>query len=741
MSAGIPAPAGPTRLGTPVSRVDGRLKVTGQARYAADNNLPGLTYGYLLQATIARGTITAMDTGPASRAPGVLAVFTPFNPLKLFAVGGLFGDIRVPLQDAEVHYYGQVIGMVVAETFEQARDAAGLVRASYREQPAQVSFADHLTDAVAPAQVNGEPATVTVLADGVPSIDAALAASEVRVSGTYQIPVRDHAAMEPHAAVAAWRDGHLTVYSATQAPTDHARSIATALGLDGAKVHVLNPFVGGAFGGKYVTAAHTLLAAAAARALDRPVKAVLTREQVFLVIGHRTSTAQAVTLGANRDGTLLAVRHQAISALSNSANWYDAPAHAITRSLHAAANFQLEQQVVRLDRPPTTIMRAPAEEPGAFAIETAMDELAAALRMDPVDLRLRNYSSAQQGTGLPWSSKHLDECYREGAWLFGWAGRDPTPRSHVDGDWLVGTGMAACAYPALRFPSSAKVRFQADGTAVVSTATSDAGTGMWTALAIIGADRLGLPLRQVRPDIGDSALPDSFGAGGSAGTVSAAGAVDAAAAAAVEALLQLAATSQRSPFHGHDPATLTYRNGTVVGPGRSVDFGTLLSTVDVPGVEATESVAPGANSFAIWSFGAHFCQVRVNRWTGEPRLIRMLAVIDAGTIVNPITARNQVLGSLVWGIGHALLEGTPVEDTGRFANATFADYLLPVNADIPTLDVHFLDHPDPHFPPNGGRGIGELGLVGAAAAIGNAVYHATGRRIRDLPITLDKLLD
>lgn len=729
----------PTGLGTPVRRIDGRLKVTGRARYAADNNLPGLAYGYLVQATVARGTITAMDVAAASQAPGVLAVFTPFNPLKLFPAGSLFGDTRAPLQDTDVRYYGQAIGIVVGQTFEQARDAAGLVQTSYQTAPARVSFDP--ADAVVPDQVNGEPATVTVLADGVPSIDAALADSDVRVSGTYQIPVRDHAAMEPHAAVADWRDGHLTVYSATQAPSDHARSIATALGLDAAKVHVLNPYVGGAFGGKYVTAAHTLLAAAAARALGRPVKAVLTREQVFLVIGHRTATAQTVTLGARRDGALVAIRHRAVSALSNSANWYDAPAHAITRSLHAAPNIQLEQKVVRLDRPPTTIMRAPAEEPGAFAVETAMDELAAALRMDPLELRLRNYSTAQQGTELPWSSKHLDECYREGARLFGWAGRNPMPRSHVDGDWWVGTGMAACAYPALRFPGSAKVRFQADGTAVVSTATSDAGTGMWTALAIIGADRLGLPLRRVTPDIGDSALPNSLGAGGSAGTVSAAQAVDAAASAAIAALLSLAATTERSPFHGQDPASLTYRNGAVVGSGRSVDFGALLSTVDVPGVEATEAVVPPASSFAAWSFGAHFCEVRVNRWTGEPRVARMLAVIDAGTIVNPITARNQVLGSLVWGIGHALLEGTSVEDSGRFAEGNFADYLLPVNADIRSLDVHFLDHPDPNFPPNGGRGLGETGLVGAAAAVGNAVYHATGKRVRELPITLDKLLD
>jgi xanthine dehydrogenase YagR molybdenum-binding subunit len=682
-----------------------------------------------------------MDTQAAERAPGVLAVFTPFAPVRLFGdPAGFLGETRPPLQDTEVRYHGQIIGMVVAETFEQARDAAALVRPAYRTQPARVSLVDGLADAVAPPQVLGEPATVAVLADGVGSIDEALAASEVTVTGTYSLPIKDHAAMEPHAAVAVWQDGHLTVYSATQAPSDHARAIAAALGEDTARVHVVNPFVGGAFGGKYPTWGHTTLTAAAARQLGRPVKTVLTREQVFTATGHRGATVQTVTLGARRDGTLVAVRHDAVSALSNSGGWFDDPAHAITRSLYAAPNIQVAQRVVGLDLPATTIMRAPAEEPGSFAVETAMDELAVRLRLDPVRLRLRNYSTTQAGSGLAWSSKHLDECYRLGAEAFGWAGRDPRPRSEVDGDWLVGSGMASVAYPALWLPSSAKVRFAADGTAGVSSATCDAGTGMWTALALIGAGRLGLPVHRIRPDLGDSALPNSAGAAGSAGTAAAAGAVHAAAAAAIAELLRVAGSDERSPFHGVPVADLRYRDGDVVGPGRSIGFGPLLRRLDRAGVEATAPAPPPAGGFALWSFGAHFCQVRVNRWTGEPRVSRVVTVIDAGTIVNPTTGRNQVIGSVVWGIGHALLEGMPVEASGRFAATNLADYLLPVHPDVPAVEVHFLDHPDPHFPPLGARGLGELGLVGAAAAVGNAVYHATGTRVRDLPITLDKLL-
>jgi xanthine dehydrogenase YagR molybdenum-binding subunit len=344
---------------------------------------------------------------------------------------------------------------------------------------------------------------------------------------------------------------------------------------------------------------------------------------------------------------------------------------------------------------------------------------------------------------VPWSSKHLDECYRVGAQRFDWARRNPVPGKKIDGEWLVGVGMSTAAYPALRLPTSAKVRFQADGTAVVSTATADLGTGMWTVLAIVGANSLGIPLDRVVPELGDSALPNNFGALGSIGTASSSPAVSAAAEAAKRQLLQLAVTHERSPFLGMSIDDVRYDSGDVLGGRLRIGFGALLTSIDVAGVEATESSAPGGEGgrYAFTSFGAHFCEVRVNRWTGQPRLTRMLAVIDGGAIVNQKTARSQIVGGIIFGIGQALLEASQFEArTGRIANANLADYMLPVNADVPPIDVHLLDHPDTLFNPIGVRGIGELGTVGAAAAIGNAIFNATGRRIRDLPITLDKLI-
>jgi xanthine dehydrogenase YagR molybdenum-binding subunit len=675
----------------------------------------------------------------------VLAVYTPFNPLKLFGGAGGFqaGYNWLPLQDKEVHYHGQIVGFVVAETFEQARDAAALVRVDYDARPPVASFPDGIAGAPLADDIFGEPGVIDLLADGVGSIDDALAASEVTVSGTYTQPIKHHNAMEPHATVAAWRDGYLTVYNGTQSTIQQMQTFAAALGVEQAKVHVISPHVGGGFGNKIPTWGHSLLAAAAARVLGRPVKTVLSRKQTFTITGHRSVVSQQVTLGAHRDGALVAIKHDAWSSLSASGGVFETGPHTTSRFLYQSENIHIEQRVVTLDSPPSTWMRAPGQESGSFALETAMDELAAELRMDPIELRLKNYATVFPGRGVPWSSKHLDECYRVGAQRFGWARRNPVPGKKIDGEWLVGVGMSTAAYPALRFPTSAKVRFQADGTAVVSTATADLGTGMWTVLAIVGANSLGIPLDRIVPELGDSALPNNFGALGSIGTASSAPAVSAAAEAAKRQLLQLAVTHDRSPFLGLSIDDVRYDKGDLLGGKLRIGFGALLTAVDVAGVEATESAGPGGEGekYAFTSFGAHFCEVRVNRWTGQPRVARMVTVIDAGAIVNQKTARSQIVGGIIFGIGQALLEASQFEArTGRIANANLADYLLPVNADIPPIDVHFLDHPDTLFNPLGVRGIGELGTVSAAAAIGNAIFNATGRRIRDLPITLDKLI-
>jgi xanthine dehydrogenase YagR molybdenum-binding subunit len=725
-------------LGGSVNRVDGRLKVTGSAKYAADYDVDGVCHGYLVLSTVGQGTIETMDTSAAEASPGVLAVYTPFNPLALTNAPGGGNPNWVPLQDTEIRHYGQIIGLVVAETFEQARHAARQVRVGYAARPPAASFVDGIPNATVP----GGQAVVDILAEGVASIDDALAASEVTVSGTYQQPPKHHHAMEPHAVLAVWQDDQLTAYTGSQAPISHAQRIASVLGLDPAQVRVISQHVGGGFGNKASTWTHDLVTAAAARALGRPVKTVLTREQTFTITGHRSAVAQTVTLGAARDGTLIALKHDAYSSLSTSGWTYESAPGTTSRMLYQTANLHVGQKVVTLDVPPSTVMRAPGEESGSFALECAMDELADALRMDPVALRMKNYATVLPGRGVPWSSKHLDECYQVGVEMSGWSRRNPVPRSVIDGDWLVGMGMATAVYPANRFRTTVRVRLQADGTASVATATADLGTGMWTVLSIMGADSLGLPLHRIRPDLGDSTLPRNTGAFGSSSTASVASALRAAADSAKQALIQLAVENERSPLYGLSPDDVSYQDGDLVAPGRRAGFAAVLEATGTAAVEGTGNDSGGdASRYAFHSFGAHFCEIRVNRWTGEPRLSRITTVIDAGRIVNQKTARSQIAGGVIFGIGQALLEGARVEPaTGRIANTNLMDYLLPVNLDVPPIDVHFVEYPDTVFNPVGVRGIGELGTVGVAAAIANAVYNATGLRVRELPITLDKLL-
>lgn len=723
-------------IGQPVNRVDGRLKVTGAAAYAADHNVTGLAYGYLVTSTIARGVITSMDTEKAAQSPGVLAVYTPFTPLGLFTYNREQNDeVNAPLKDGGVRYYGQAIGFVVAETFEQARDAATLITVGYNAQPATTSFVDNVGNATPPP--SGAP-SVDVLAPGFTTIDQALAASEVVVTGTYRTPPNDHAAMEPHATVATWSGDDLTIYTVSQGVRLVQERLSSTLGIDQSRIHVINPHVGGGFGNKWGMWAQMPLAAAAARVLGRPVKSVLTREQVFTVVGHRPATSQTVSLGATPDGTLVAVKHDGISSKSVSNTFIESVANT-SLSTYAAPNLHAGRAIVTLDVPVTTIMRAPGESNGAFAQECALDELADRLGIDPLALRRRNYATVKPDTKLPWSSKHLDECYDLGAEKFGWARRSPTPRAVTDGDWLVGMGMATCTYSASRAQASIKVRMLADGTVTVAGTGADLGTGQTTVFAILAADVLGIPVDRVRPDIGDSASPTAANAGGSGSTSTNGPAVQLAADAARTALLRLAVDHERSPFHGM--ADVYYENGDVKAGGVTMSFGTLLSSVDVPAVEATATSPRNENrTVAYRSFGAHFCEIRVNRWTAEPRVSRWLTVIDAGQIVNAKTARSQIMGGVIMGIGNALLEDIHVEPSGRFAGANLASYLVPVNADIPRIDVEFLDHPDGLLSALGARGIGEIGIVGVASAVASAIHNATGTRIRALPITLDKLL-
>ncbi|MEV1175734.1 xanthine dehydrogenase family protein molybdopterin-binding subunit [Nonomuraea sp. NPDC049784] len=738
------------------NRVDGPRLVTGAARYSGDHPVDGLVHGYLVLSTIANGTIRTMSADAALAAPGVLAVFTPFNPLRYagpWAQGPgyyLYGPNRFPLQpgDREVRHHGQVIGLIIAETFEQARDAAALVDTAYDARRPNTSFADGIPNAVVPPPLTGPP-VADVLEPRFGSIDAALADSAVTVRTSYSQRPEHHNPMEPHTAIAAWdADGKLTIHSGTQGPLLHAQEIAVAMEVEAAAVRVISTHVGGAFGGKASTWPPAVLAAAAARQVRRPVKLALTREQLYSVTGHRPAVVQDVALGAARNGKLRAIKHDCVSTRSNVSSLYNGVS-GYSLGVYKAPNVHTGTKVVTLDMPPATIMRAPGEEAGSFGLECAMDELAHALALDPVALRLANDTDRHPTNGGPYSSKHLAECLQLGAARFGWSRRKAEPRSVVEGEWLVGYGMAAGVYGANRYEMTMRVAFRNDGTVHVGAATSDMGTGMRTVLAITAADSLGMPLARVVSVLGDTRLsPDPMsigamaGAVGSAGSSSVAPAIRAAAKAATDALILRATQHERSPFHGLAPEEVSYRDGVLSANGRSIEFGRLLTVMDVDGVTASGTSTPEATpSHAMSSFAAHFSEVRVNRFTGETRVARMTSVVDAGTILNPAAARSQIIGGVVWGLGQALLEGAEVEPaTGRIANANFADYLIPTNADIPDIDVHFLNYPDTIFNPVGSRGLGEIGTVGSAAAIANAVFNATGVRVRDLPISPEKLL-
>ncbi|MEV6871824.1 xanthine dehydrogenase family protein molybdopterin-binding subunit [Amycolatopsis sp. NPDC051128] len=721
-----------------ITRLDAPLKVTGQAKYGADHNFPGMAYGYVVLSTIAHGEVEAMDFSAAREAPGVLGVYSPFDPLTLRTPTTMFGEAWVPLQDKEVTYYGQPIGFVVAETFEQARDAAALVAVAYRPLPAKTSLTEGLADAEdAPPARDGAPPSLEVLEDGVETFEEALAASPVVVEATYSTATQNHAAMEPHSAVAVWDDGELTVYSGNQASNLQAEYLATALDLPAEAVHAVNPFVGGAFGGKAMVSTPLFLAAAAARSLGRPVKAALAREQVFTATAGRAATVQKMTLGAERDGTLVALRHDSWCSTDAARSFVEPTSHGTSREWYATRNLAISQKIVPLHIPPTTFMRAPGEAPGSFALESAMDELAVALGMDPVELRIKNNSIAPPGKDLQWASKHLDECFRVGAQRFGWAHRPPGTRT--DGDWLVGTGVATAMFPALRFPATVGITLNADDTAVVATSGADPGTGLLTVLSLVGAESLDIPADRITPKLGDSALPPGGLSGGSTATASAGTAIMLAATKAIDELVALASDAG-APFEGRE---VTYADGRLFADGENMTFGELLRALGRETVEVTGSSAPGEeltkHSFSSW--GAQFVEVRVHKWTREARVSRMLGVFDAGRIINDKAARSQLTGGMIWGVSAALHEGLEIEANGRLANGDLASYLIPVNADIPDIDVHFVEYPDTLHNAVGARGIGEIGTVGVAAAVANAVYNATGIRVRHIPITIEDLLE
>ncbi len=708
-------------IGDPVSRVDGRLKVTGAARYSAEWPIDNLAYGVIVQSTVAKGMITAFDTEHARSSPGVVAVYTADNAPALpdkgrAAMKPPAGRELSLLQDRAVRYNGEPIGLVVAEKFEQATHAASLVRAQYESHTPLIDMQSALPSAYPyKPNINGSFPPATQRGD----LAAGLAAADARIDATFTAPIETHNSMEPHNTIAQWDGDQLTLYDSTQFVYGVKRFIAKIFGIPEANVRVISHFTGGAFGSKGAPWSHVVLAAMAARALNRPVKVVLTRKQMFGLVGARPHTVQHLKLGARKDGTLTAMEHRSISSTSSFEEWVE-PVTLATRLMYACSNQQTAHELVRLDVGTPTFNRGPGESSGIFALESAMDELAVKLAMDPIELRLRNYAERDPESGLEWSSKSLRQCYSLGAERFGWSRRRAEPRSVRDGDAFVGIGMSSATYPARRAPASALARLMPDGMIVVQAATHELGTGTYTIMTQIAADALGVPIERVRFELGDTRLPENPISAGSLTAQSTGTAVH---------LAAVALHDKIAAMRGDVTTIVSARDLVTRGGGQPI--------------EARADAKPGdeQKAFSMHSFGAIFAEVRVDASLGTVKLSRMLGAYGVGRILNPKTARSQMIGGMIYGLGMTLTEDTLLDArTGRYLNADLAEYLVPVNADIPEIDVMFMDERDPQTNPLGTKGIGEIGCVGVTAAIANAVYNATGVRVRDLPITLDKIL-
>ena len=734
-------------VGQPISRVDGRVKVSGEALFSAEYQLDNLCYAALAYSTIARGRIRQLHVAAAQAADGVLAVITHENcprfqdPLEFDPTGDVRGSAATslpPLGDNQIHWNGQPIAVVLAATQEQAEAAAVLVRADYDEAAAHLSFEQEKAAAKVPDEVLGEPAELKI-----GDAERELAAAPYRVDHRYHTPRYNHNAIEPHATIAAFNDdGTLLIYDATQHMYGVKSTIAKQAGLPPDQVRVVAPFVGGGFGGKGSTWFNTMLAVMAAKFVGRPVKLNLSREGVFRLVGGRTLSEQRVALGAAKDGQLLAVIHSGTTATTRDHAFpeqFSFPA----RHLYGARSFFIQQQVVYLDMVANTFMRAPGESIGTFALESAMDELAHELDLDPIELRLRNEPGKDPTSGHAFSARHLVEAYRQGAARWGWQPRPP--RSQPDGEWLVGQGVASAIFPFNRRPASVKLAVYADDTAVLKAAAHDMGMGTATVQLQHTADRLGLPLEAVSFHYGDTILPMAALAGASSQTASVAAAIAAAADKLLQELLDLAKQQDASPLQGLSADEVELKAGGLVSKqdaAKGASYGDILRGAEKGflEVEAAADKPTEAMKYSIHSYGAQFCEVRVNEVTGEIRVSRWLGVFDTGRVFNAKTGTSQFRGGIIFGIGMALLEETFFDErTGRIMNPSLAEYHVPVQADVPDIDIIFLDLPDEHTP-LGGHGLGEIGVTGAAAAIANAVFNATGKRIRSLPITLDKLL-
>jgi xanthine dehydrogenase YagR molybdenum-binding subunit len=731
--------------GQPITRREGLLKVTGSARYAADNHPDGMLYAVLATSTIARGRVSSLDVAAAKAHPGVVDVMTPAHKPTLAAdpdeKSSPFSFAMDLLQDDTVRYAGQAIAVVIAETLEAATEGAALLKPSYEAEPARIGL-DRETY-TPPAVGVGNPATAE---HG--DVAAGLEAAAHRVEAVFETPAQYHNAMEPHAIVAHWNGDKLSIDTPSQGMAMAQARIAELFGIEPGDIHIRSPFLGGGFGSKGLISGPQILGIMAARLTGQPVKLVLRREHMYGPVGHRSATRQTIRLGAANDGALTAIEHRARITTSSFDEFYE-PAADVAHSLYSSPAIATAHEAVRVDTGTPLFMRAPGEATGSIALESAIDELAYSCGMDPLAFRLKNYAEVEPISGKPFSSKALRECYAQGAERFGWSRRPLAPRQMQDEDGLlIGWGMGTAIFPALMFQAKARAVIRQDGSGIVQTGAHDMGQGAWTAFAQLAADSLALDLEQVRFEAGDSDLPDAGIAGGSAHTATAGTAIHNAGGAVVAKLADLAMGDERSPLFGAGNAGVVARGGRLHrrdDESRSESYTEILTRAGLAEIAADGSGAidqTAQASYAMHAHGAVFAEVKVDPELGQIRCTRLVGAFAAGRIINPRMVQSQYYGGMIWGLSFALHERAVMDPrTGRTMNANLAEYLVPVNADIPSMDAILIEEQDPYVNPLGVKGVGEIGITGSAGAIANAVWHATGIRVRNFPISLDQLIE
>jgi xanthine dehydrogenase YagR molybdenum-binding subunit len=732
-------------IGQPLTRRDGVLKATGAARYAADNHPPGLLHAVLAVSSIARGRVAFLDVAAAEAHPGVVAVMTPANRPPLAddpdAKTNPFMFRLDALQSDRVRYANQPVAVTIAETLEAATEAAALLAPRYEAEPARIGL-DAGDSFVPPSVGFGHP---TEARDG--DVEAGLAAAARRIEAVYETPPQYHNAMEPHAIVAAWEGDRLIIDTPCQSLAMTQARIAELLGMPPEKITIRSPFLGGGFGSKGLVAGPQILGILAARLVGRPIKLVLRREHMYGPVGHRPPSRQTLRIGADGDGRLTALLHHARVASSSFDDFFEPAANA-SHTLYASPAIATAHEVVRNDTGTPLPMRAPGHATGSIALEAAIDEAAEASGLDPLAFRLRNYAEVEPITGKPFSSKALRECYAQGAARFGWSGRPLAPRQMRDeAGLLVGWGMGTAAFPALMFQGEARAVIRGDGTALVEAGAADMGQGAWTALAQIAADGLGLPLDRIEFRAGRSDLPDAGIAGGSAHTATAGMAIHDAGAAAIARLAELATGDPRSPLFGAGNSGVVARDGRLHrrdDEGRGEGYAEILARAGLSQVEGRGKAAAdpvAQSSHAMHAHGAVFAEVKVDPELGQVRATRLVGAFAAGRVINPRLVRSQYLGGMIWGVSFALHEQAVTDRrSGRILNANLADYHVPVNADVPSLEALMVEEDDPHVNALGIKGVGEIGITGSAGAVANAVWHATGIRVRRFPIRIEDLL-